>query len=99
MSGLMFFSSVMLMTALADIREGRVLTANLNLRVKSIETALPLQFEAIKEWRTEIKESLDLIRDRQKSNARSQTSKSDTIIKGQKKAAATKTKVSDLQWK
>jgi len=87
MSGLMFFSSAMLLAALSDIKEGRMLTAGIDLRLKAMEIAMPLQFEAIKEWRTEIKESLDLIRDRQRYNATSQTNKSNTIIKEQKSVA------------
>lgn len=87
MSGLMFFSSVMLLTALADIKESRVIVAKLDLRVNTIEQTMPLQFEAIKEWREEIKQSLAQIAQHQKYNADRAVERSATIIKGQEKAA------------
>jgi hypothetical protein len=92
MSGLMFFSSVMLMTALSDIKEGRKITTEINLRVTSIEKTMPLQFEAIREWREEIRESLAQIASNQKYIATRQTNKSNIIIEGQKSAAKTKAK-------
>jgi hypothetical protein len=92
MSGLMFFSSVMLLAALADIKEGKAVDAKMDLRVTTIEQTMPLQFEAIKEWREEIKQSLAQIAYNQRYNAARQTDKTDTIIKGQKSAAQTKAK-------
>ncbi len=55
MTGLMFFSSVLLLAALSDIKEGRATSAKLDLRVTTIEQIMPLQFNAISEWRNEMK--------------------------------------------
>ena len=43
----------------ADIKEVRMSSAAIGLRVMAIETSMPLQFEAIKLWREEIKLSLN----------------------------------------
>ena len=97
MSGLMFFSSLLLLTALSDIREGRVEDARLkeadakiSERVKSIEDTSKLQFDAIKEWREEIRLSLEKIANHQTYNNARAVERSTTIIEGQKSAAKVK---------
>ena len=71
MSGLLFFSGLMLLETRADIKEFRVANAAIGLRVTVIETGIPLQFEVIKEWRQEIKMSLEKITTAQeKTNSR-----------------------------
>ena len=92
MSGLMFISSVMLLSALADIKDGKLVDSKMDLRVTTIEKTIPLQFEAIKEWREEIKQSLTQIMSHQRYNAERSAVRQETIIKEQKNAAKTKAK-------
>lgn len=87
---LLFFSSIMLLAALSDIKEGKVVAAKLDLRVTTIEQTIPLQFEAIREWREEIKQSLAQIARNQNYNANRSTGNQESIIKEQKSAAKTK---------
>lgn len=89
---LLFFSSLMLITALSDIKEGKVIDTKLDLRVTSMEDTNKMQFDTIKEWRDEIRLSLAQIASSQRYNATRQTNKSDIIIEGQKSAAKTKAK-------
>lgn len=92
MSGLMFISSVMLLSALADIKDGKLTDSKMDVRVTTIEKTMPLQFDAIKEWREEIKQSLAQISKNQSYNATRAADKQDVIIKEQKNAAKTKAK-------
>lgn len=87
---LLFLASAMLLTALSDIKDGKLVDSKMDLRVTTIEQTMPLQFKAITEWREEIRQSLAQIANNQRYNAARQTDKSDTIIEGQKKAAKSK---------
>lgn len=89
-SGLIFLSNLILFTALSDIRDGKELDSKMDVRVSSIEDTNKLQFETIKEWRDEIRLSLAQIANSQRYNAARQTNRSDTIIRGQEKAAKAK---------
>jgi len=89
-SGLLFFSSVMLLAALADIKEGRAVDAKLDLRITTIENTMPLQFDAIKEWREEIRLSLERIASNQSYNNARAVERSNAIVQGQKSAAQVK---------
>lgn len=91
-SALMFLSNIILLTALSDIRESKVVDSKMDVRVTSIEDTNKLQFDTIKEWRDEIRLSLSQIAKNQTFNARNFTDKQDSIIKEQKNAAKVKEK-------
>lgn len=90
MSGLMFFSSLLLLTSLSDIKSVKQDNVDIAKKVAVIERGNELQFEAIKEWREEIRLSLERIANNQVYNAERQKNKSDIIIKGQESAAKIK---------
>ena len=66
---LLFFASFFLYETRADIKEWRQATIAMDLRVTSIEKVMPLQFEAIREWRTEINTNLEQIKADQRITA------------------------------
>ncbi len=83
LSALMFSSSVLLLETRADIKEVRQANVAISERVKVIETGIPLQFEAIKAWRDEIRVSLDRL-------STGQQAAIDAIAKRDRSAAAVK---------
>lgn len=87
---LMIVSSVLLYETRADIKDGRKADALISERVTSIEKTMPLQFDAIKEWREEIRISLERIANNQSYIAARAVERSNTIIQGQKSAAQIK---------
>lgn len=89
---LIFLSNVILLTALADIRDGKELDSKMDVRVTSMERTNELQFEAIKEWREEIRSSLAQIASHQRTNATKSAGNQDIIIKEQKNVAKVKAK-------
>jgi low affinity Fe/Cu permease len=59
---MLFLAAVLLNETRADIQKSREMTSALSERVSVIETGMPLQFEAIKEWRSEINTNLEQLK-------------------------------------
>ena len=59
---MLFLAAILLNETRADIQKSREMTAALSERVSKIETGMPLQFDAIKQWRSEINTNLEQLK-------------------------------------